>query len=168
MPSRQSVPRIRVDLPDSSPCTLSPSSTLNIKDILGQARLLPKLLAEEFVFDDADDALYFEDGRLQDFPSFPMGRQPPLFILNSHRARLPFPIRQDAFELGDFCRDEEDACPLLTAPTVPRMKLMIKEQLYVQKWVVSCTSMICLGMSLLSIVGHSNARQSSETYPVDM
>ena len=157
MPSRQSVPRIRVDLLDSSPCSLPPSSTLDIKVILGQAKLLPKLLAEDFVFDDADDALYFEDGRLQDFPSFPIGRQPPIFILNAYRARLPFPIRQDAFELGDFCSDEEVACPLLTAPTVPRMKLMMKEQLYVQKWVVSCTSLICLGMRLLSIVGHSDA-----------
>ncbi|KAF8555992.1 hypothetical protein OG21DRAFT_1483454 [Imleria badia] len=135
MPSRQSVPRIRVDLPDSSPYGLSSSSTLDIKDVLGHAKLLPKLLAEDFVFGDADDALYFEGGRLQDFPSFPRGCQPPLFLLHSHRLRLPFPIRPDAFELGDFCRDEEDACPLLTAPTIPRMKMMMKEQLYVQKWV---------------------------------
>lgn len=140
MPSRQSIPRIRVDLLDGSPCCLSPSGTLDIKDVLGQARLLPKLLAEDFVFDDADDALYFESGRLQDFPSFPMGRQPPLFLLHPHRVRLPFPIRPDAFELGDFCRDEEGPCPLLTAPTIPRMKMMIKEPLYVQKWVVSCIS----------------------------
>ncbi|KAF8141569.1 hypothetical protein EV363DRAFT_25057 [Boletus edulis] len=138
MLSRQSVPRIRVNLPDSS---LSPSSTLDIKDVSGQAKLLPKLLAEEFVFDLADDDLHLEDGRgrMQHFPSFPMGRQPPLFILNPHRARLPFPIRPNAFELGDFCRDEEDACLLLTAPTVPRMKMMIKEQLYVQKWVDKLT-----------------------------
>jgi hypothetical protein len=168
MPSRRSVPRIRVDLPDSPPWNMSSSSTLDIKDILGRAKLLPKLLAEDFVFGDTDDTLYFDDGRLQDFPSFPMGRQLPLFILNSYRTRLPFPIRQDAFELGDFCSEEEDACPLLTVPTIPRMKLMLKEQLYVQKWVVSCTSIIYLGMCLLSIVGHSNARQSSKTYPVDM
>lgn len=137
MPSRQSVPRIRVDLLDSSPRNLSPSSTLDIRDILGQVKLLPKLLAEDFVFDDADDILYLEDGYLQDILPFPTGRRPPLFILNSHRTRLPFPIRPEAFELDDVCWNEEDAYPLLTAPTIPRMKLVIKEQLYVQKWVVS-------------------------------
>ncbi|KAH0836691.1 hypothetical protein J3R83DRAFT_8413 [Lanmaoa asiatica] len=140
MLSRQSVPRIRVDLLDSSPRSLSPSSTLDIRDILSQVKLSSNLLAENFAFDGADDALYLEDGRSQDVPPFPVGRQPPLFILHSHRTRLPFPIRSEAFELGDFCWEEEDACPLLTAPTIPRMKLMIKEQLYVRKWVDTLTS----------------------------
>lgn len=140
MPSRQSVPRIRIDLLDGSPRNLSPSATLDIRDILSQAKLWPSLLAEDFVFDNAGDALCLGDSRLQDVPPFPVGRQPPIFILHSHRTRLPFPIRPEAFEMGDFCGDEEDACPLLTAPTMPRMKLMMKEQLYVQKWVVSPAS----------------------------
>ncbi|KAG8220971.1 hypothetical protein J3R82DRAFT_2476 [Butyriboletus roseoflavus] len=140
MPSRQSVPRIRVDFLDSPPCNLSPSSTLDIRDILSQVKLLPKLLAENFVLDDADDVLYLEDNDLQDVLPFPTGRRPPLFILNSHRTRLPFPIRPEAFELDDLCWNEEDAYPLLTAPTIPRMKLVIKEQLYVQKWVDTLTS----------------------------
>lgn len=137
MPSRQPIPRIRVDLLDSSPRNLSPSSTLDIRDVLSRVKPLPKLLAEAFVFDDVDAAVHLEDCRFKDVPPFPTGRQPPLFILNSHRTRLPFPIRQEAFKLGDFCWDEEDTGPLLSAPTIPRMKLMIKEQLYVQKWVVS-------------------------------
>lgn len=166
MPSRQSVPRIRVELLDGSPRSLSPSSTLNIRDILSQVNPWPNLLAEDFVFDDPEGALCL-DGRLEDVPSFPMGRKPPLFILHSHRVRLPFPIRREAFELGDFCRDEEDACPLLTAPTIPRMKLMIKEQLYVQKWIVSST-FIYLDTDLLRIVGHSNVRPSPKTYSVVM
>ena len=112
---------------------------------MNQVKVWPDLLAEDFVFDDVDDALYLEDGHLQDVPSFPIGRRPPLFILQAHRTRLPFPIRQGAFELGDFCVDEDDTCPLLTAPTVPRMKMMMQEQLYVQKWAVSPISVVSLG-----------------------
>lgn len=168
MPSRQLVPRIRVDLLDSSPRNLSPSSTLDIGDILCHVKSLPKLLAEDFVFEDADrDALYLEDAHLQDVPSFPTGRQPPLFIMNSHRTRLPFPIRPEAFELGDLFWDEEDSCPLLSAPTIPRMKLMIKEQLYVQKWIVSYVRNLS-GHVLTKDLGHSDVGESFKTHPMDM
>lgn len=157
MPSRLTIPRIRVDLPDGSSCSLSPSSTLDMKDVLRQAKLLPKLLAEDSVIGTVDDALHLEDGHLQGFPSFPVGRQPPLFILGSHRARLHFPFCPDAFELDDFCRDEEDSSLLVTSPTIPRMKMMMKEPLYVQKWVVS-HPVICLDKDSLSIVGLTSAR----------
>lgn len=149
MRSYQSVPRICVDLLDGSPHGLSSSSTLDIRDILNQVKTWPSLLTAESVGDTGDTSC-LRDGRLEDVPSFPMGRKPPLFILHSHRVRLPFPIRQEAFELGDFCGDEEVVCPLLTAPTMPRMKLMINEQLYVQKWVVSST-FIYLGHELIRV-----------------
>ncbi|KAF9218951.1 hypothetical protein BS17DRAFT_470138 [Gyrodon lividus] len=139
MPSPRTPPRIRIDLLGSSH-GLSPSFTLDIRGVLDQARGLPELLAENSrtIFNDTDD-LYSEDGLLQDAPTFPDGHQPPRFIVNSHRAQLPFPIRPEALELGDICSDEEDAPLVLTAPTIPRMNLMIKEHLYVQKWIDTLT-----------------------------
>ncbi|KAG9313019.1 hypothetical protein JVU11DRAFT_6458 [Chiua virens] len=140
MPPRQSIPRIRVEFLDGSPRTLSPSSTLDITDILSQVKRWPKLLAEDFAFDKADNALYLEDGYLEEVPPFPMERRPTLFFLNSHRMRLLLPTRRLTFELGEYCGDEEDTRPLVTAPTIPRMKLIMKEQLYVRKWVDALTS----------------------------
>lgn len=146
MLSRQSVPRIRVHLLDGSSRTLSPSGTLDIRDILSRVKLLPNLLAQDLAFD--DDLLYLEDGQSKDVPPFPLGRQPPLFLLHPHRNRLLFRLRSEAPELGNFSWDEEDSCPLLSAPTLPRMKLMLKEQLYVQRWIVSGTVVIYPNMRL--------------------
>ncbi|KIJ20928.1 hypothetical protein PAXINDRAFT_6707 [Paxillus involutus ATCC 200175] len=135
MPSSETPPRIRIDF-SRSPPGLSSSNTLDIREILDQERGFPELLVEDpcAMFDDTDD-LYLEDG---DAPTFPHGHQPPLFVVNSHRAQLPFPIRLEVLELGDIYH-AKGAPPVLTTPTIPRMKMMIKERLYVQKWVDTLT-----------------------------
>ncbi|KIK91900.1 hypothetical protein PAXRUDRAFT_607410 [Paxillus rubicundulus Ve08.2h10] len=135
MPSSETPPRIRIDF-SRSPPGLPSSNTLDIREILDQERGLPELLVEDpcAMLHDTDD-LYLEGG---DAPTFPHGHQPPLFIVNPHRAQLPFPIRLEVLELGDICY-AEDAPPVLTTPTIPRMKMMIKEHLYVQKWIDTLT-----------------------------
>jgi hypothetical protein len=98
---------------------------------------------------------------------FPHGHQPPLFVVNSHRAQLPFPIRLEVLELGDIYH-AKGAPPVLTTPTIPRMKMMIKERLYVQKWVVSWTCIILWTCTDFLIPGHTDARRSPQAHPMDV
>lgn len=110
------------------------SPTLDIREILQDAGDLPNLLNEEPIFDSRSILPDIP----RSAPPFPASsHRPPIFLVHSHRAQLPFALHANALALGDICPDEDDARIILTAPTVPRMKLVIKEHLFVQKWVVS-------------------------------
>jgi hypothetical protein len=73
----------------------------------------------------------------EDVPPFPKDHQPPIFIIQGHRAQVPFAVRSGVIALGDIHPDERTARIILSAPTIPRMNLVMKEQLFMNTWVVS-------------------------------
>ncbi|KAH7890790.1 hypothetical protein F5I97DRAFT_82811 [Phlebopus sp. FC_14] len=134
----RNIPRILIER--ATPSELTAAETLDIKEVLDEAGGLPNLLSRNSVTDFAASLTCDDDFFSRDVPAFPDGHQPPLFIVHSHRAQLPFPLRPDVQELGDFCSDEDDFRPILTVPTMPRMKLIIKERIFVHKWVYLLTT----------------------------
>jgi len=69
-----------------------------------------------------------------DVPPFPKDRRPPIFIIQD---LSPFDICPGIASLKDVHADEQPARPVLSAPTIPRMNVLMKEPLFIQTWVVS-------------------------------
>lgn len=117
-----------VHLPVSS---LPSPPSLDIAAILteeGSAFEDLELLATSLSFVDTSSD---DESNLEDVPPFPKDHRPPIFTIQDHRARVLFA------PLGYIHVDEQAARNVLSAPTIPRMNMVMKEQLFMQSWVVS-------------------------------
>ncbi|KAG2132796.1 hypothetical protein DEU56DRAFT_981670 [Suillus clintonianus] len=121
--------------PPSGPSLPSPPS-LEIATVLAQAGPFDDLksLVPSFTVSTSDD-----EGDLEDVPPFPKDHQPPIFIIQGHRAQVPFAVRPGVIALGDIHADEYTARIVLSAPTIPRMNLVMKEALFMNTWVERLT-----------------------------
>ncbi|KAH7927304.1 hypothetical protein BV22DRAFT_1193684 [Leucogyrophana mollusca] len=117
--------------------TFRSSSSVDIGEILAEFDEFSDLLSESLVLDESSSEE--DDDELEEVPPFPDGHRPPIFVIQSHRARVPFPIRPGVLAHGDLCSDEQTTRAMLTAPTIPRMSLVMKEHLFVQSWVDKLT-----------------------------
>ncbi|KAG1876430.1 hypothetical protein DFJ58DRAFT_909726 [Suillus subalutaceus] len=124
----------RIPRPPGRPSPLPSPPSLEIATVLAEAgpfdnlkSLVPSL---SFTGSSADD-----ESDLEDVPPFPKDHQPPIFIIQGHRAQVPFAVRPGVIALGDIHPDEHTARIILSAPTIPRMNLVMKEQLFVNTWV---------------------------------
>ncbi|KAG1739982.1 hypothetical protein EDB19DRAFT_1709612 [Suillus lakei] len=128
----------RIPRPPGRSSSLPSPPSLEIATVLAQAapfedlKLLVPLLS--FTGSSSDDESDWED-----VPPFPKDRQPPIFIIQGHRAQVPFAIRPGVIALGDIHPDERTARIVLSAPTIPRMNLVMKEQLFMNTWVERLT-----------------------------
>ncbi|KAG1808658.1 uncharacterized protein BJ212DRAFT_1302929 [Suillus subaureus] len=116
------------------PSPLPSPPSLEIATVLAEAgpfddlkSLVPSL---SFTGSSADD-----ESDLEDVPPFPKDHKPPIFIIQGHRAQVPFAVRSGVIALGDIHPDEHIARIVLSAPTIPRMNLVMKEQLFMNTWV---------------------------------
>ncbi|KAG2355700.1 hypothetical protein BDR07DRAFT_1492885 [Suillus spraguei] len=130
-PSR--IPRL-----PARPSPLPSPPSLEIATVLAQAgpfddlkSLVPSL---SFTGSSADDESDWEE-----VPPFPKNHQPPIFIIQGHRAQVPFAVRPGVIALGDIHPDEHTARIVLSAPTIPRMNMVMKEQLFMNTWVDKLT-----------------------------
>ncbi|KAG2343966.1 hypothetical protein BDR05DRAFT_1059236 [Suillus weaverae] len=126
----------RIPRPPARPSPLPSLPSLEIATVLAQAgpfddlkSLVPSL---SFTGSSADD----DDGSdWEDVPPFPKDHQPPIFIIQGHRAQVPFAVRPGVIALGDIHPDELTTRIVLSAPTIPRMNLVMKEQLFMHTWI---------------------------------
>ncbi|KAG0709316.1 hypothetical protein DFH29DRAFT_793893 [Suillus ampliporus] len=128
----------RIPRPSGRPSLLPSPPSLEIATVLAQAgpfddlkSLVPPLSFSGTSLDDESD--------LEDVPPFPNDRQPPIFIIQGHRAQVPFAVRPGAIALGDIHADEHTARIVLSAPTIPRMNFLMKERLFMNTWVERLT-----------------------------
>lgn len=124
----------RIPRPPARPSPLPSPPSFEIATVLAQGgpfddlkSLVPSL---SFTGSSADD-----DSDWDDVPPFPKDHQPPIFIIQGHRAQVPFAVRPGVIALGDIHPDEHTARIVLSAPTIPRMNLVMKEQLFMNTWV---------------------------------
>ncbi|KAG2157786.1 uncharacterized protein EDB93DRAFT_1101098 [Suillus bovinus] len=124
----------RIPRPPARPSPLPSPPSLEIATVLAQAgpfddlkSLIPSL---SFTVSSAD---YESDW--EDVPPFPKDHQPPIFIIQGHRAQVPFAVRTGVIALGDIHPDERTARVVLSAPTIPRMNLVMKERLFMNTWI---------------------------------
>ncbi|KAG1746597.1 uncharacterized protein EDB91DRAFT_1245788 [Suillus paluster] len=120
----------------SSPLPSPPS--LEIATILAQAGPFDDLksLVSPLSFSGTSSD---DESDLEDVPPFPKDHQPPIFIIQGHRAQVPFAVRSGVIALGDIHADEHTSHIVLSAPTIPRMNLVMKEQLFMNTWVERLT-----------------------------
>lgn len=122
--------------PSARPSSLRSQPSLDIADILSRAGASEDLellaTSPSFTGSSPDD-----ECNLENVPPFPKDHRPPIFIIQDHRAQVPFAVRPGFISLGDIHVDEQTARNVLSAPTIPRMNLVMKEQLFMKSWVVS-------------------------------
>ncbi|EGN96679.1 hypothetical protein SERLA73DRAFT_161740 [Serpula lacrymans var. lacrymans S7.3] len=114
-------------------------SSLDIKEILEKTGDNEDLFLVSLPFDESSDD---NDGCSQDsdISPFPSGRRPPLFTMVDHRARLLFPLPPCASTSSRTHEEYETDTVLLTAPTIPRLNLVLREEIFVDSWISSLVS----------------------------
>jgi hypothetical protein len=122
--------------PSARPSSLPSPPSLDITAILAPAGAFEdlELLAPPLSFTSTSSD---DESNLEDVPPFPKDHRPPLFIIQDYRAQVPFAVCSDVTSLGDMHVDEQAAHNVPSTPTIPRMNMVMKEQLFVQSWVVS-------------------------------
>ncbi|KAG1822191.1 hypothetical protein EV424DRAFT_1538913 [Suillus variegatus] len=124
----------RIPRPPARPSPLPSPPSLEIAAVLAQAGPfddLKSLVPSVSFTRNSED----HESDWEDVPPFPKDHQPPIFIIQGHRAQVPFAVRPGVIALGDIHPDERTARIVLSAPTIPRMNLVMKEQLFMNTWV---------------------------------
>jgi hypothetical protein len=122
--------------PSARPPSLRSQPSLDIAAVLSRTGAFEDLellaTSPSFTGSSPDD-----ECNLEDVPPFPKDHRPAIFIIQDHRAQVPFAVRPGAISFGDIHADEQTARNVLSTPTIPRMNLVMKEQLLMKTWVVS-------------------------------
>ncbi|OJA09564.1 hypothetical protein AZE42_01155 [Rhizopogon vesiculosus] len=120
------------------PSSLRSLPSLDIAAVLAPAGAFEnlELLTTSLSFTDTSSG---DKCNLEDAPPFPKDHRPPIFIIQDHRAQISFAVRPGVISLGDIHADEQAARNVLSAPTIPRMNLVMKEQLFMKTWIEKLT-----------------------------